>query len=102
MRMKIKYDSNLCLRRHGTPDRSFMENLPKDLVMNRTYYFLKTGKREFFIEGKIPLRETDGNGNLSRPLANVRIPEYTHFLKDGEVYTRGEYVILEILSPMQQ
>ena len=97
MRIETTPNPSLCLRKHGTPNRGIWENIPSYLMAGRPYHFLKYGRREFPINEEIELRETDGNENLSEPLAIIIIPEYTHFSKDGELWTRGEYVVLETL-----
>ena len=58
--------------------------------------FMKKGQRNYFLQGEIPLLETQGNQILSRPLASIKILEYTHKLLDNTPYTIGKYQIIEI------
>ena len=81
------------------------ECLPENLVVGETYNFLKKGQRLFWFSddpawssGQLPLSETTGNNQLARPIASVKILEATHFLKKGEVYTRGKYQVMEIFN----
>ena len=73
--------------------------------MGKEYNFLKKGQRVFWIsddpfwsKGEVPLCRTEGNGKLSRPLASIKILESTHFLEDGEVWTKGKYKISDIFD----
>ncbi|MEK6936189.1 MAG: hypothetical protein AABW67_05355 [Nanoarchaeota archaeon] len=63
---------------------------------NKVYKFRKEGQRNYWLEGEIPLLETQGNQKLSRPLASITIIEYTHFLKDKKPFTKGHYIIHEV------
>ncbi len=45
-----------------------------------------------------PLVETDGDQNLSRPLASVVITEATHILLDGMPCTKGKYRVVEVFD----
>ncbi|MGC9309829.1 MAG: hypothetical protein ACP5D2_04010 [Candidatus Nanoarchaeia archaeon] len=71
------------------------ECLPETLEIEGVYNFLKKGLRNYWILGEIPLRETKGNENLSKPIASIKILEVTHFLKDGEIWTKGKYKVIE-------
>ena len=42
--------------------------------------------------------ETRGNQKLSRPLASIIIIEATHFLKDGMLYTKGMYEVIDVFD----
>lgn len=64
----------------------------------KTYPFLKRDQRLYWLYGAIPLIETRGNEKLSRPKASIQIIEATHFLENGEIYTRGFYKVLEIFK----
>ncbi len=71
------------------------ECIPKILKKGKIYPFLKKGQRHYWFFGEIPLVETKGKGNLSRPKASILILEATHFLDKGEVYTKGKYKVIE-------
>lgn len=102
MGIQVEYNPDLALRKHGTQGRLEEECLPEKLKVNEIYPFLKKGQRDYWLEGEIPLLETEGNQQLSRPLASITILEARHFLKDGEVYTEGIYRINEIFNPEDQ
>jgi hypothetical protein len=72
------------------------ECLPEKLEENKMYRFLKKGQRNYWLEGEIPLLETRGNQQLSRPLASIMILEAIHFLKGRKVYTKGVYEVKEV------
>lgn len=72
------------------------ECLPESLVPGKFCPFLKEGQRNYWLGGEIPLRETKGNQELSRPLASITIIEATHFTREGRVYTRGRYVVNDV------
>lgn len=93
-----EYCPDLALRSFGTVGRSVEECLPEVLENGKTYNFLKKGQKHYWLIGEIPLRETKGEGILSRPSASVRIVEATHFLKNGELWTRGKYGIIEVYN----
>ena len=71
----------MALRRFGTKGRLEEECLPETIGAGRLYRFLKRGQRNYWLEGEIPLLETRGNQQLSRPLASIRVIESTHFFK---------------------
>ena len=75
--------------------REMEECIPDDLKSGETYSFLKKGQRLYWFYGEIPLRETKGKQNLSKPKASVIILEAVHFLKDNEVWTKGKYRVIE-------
>lgn len=66
--------------------------------MGKIYPFLKKEQRLYWIHGEIPLIETKGDGALSRPKASIIILEATHFLENGEVWTKGTYKIIEVFK----
>ena len=82
----VEFNPNLALREHGTSGRLEEECVPKNLERGGRYRFLKEGQRNYWLEGEIPLRITEGNQKLSRPIASVVILEATHFTKDAQVY----------------
>jgi hypothetical protein len=72
--------------------------LPEKLEEDRTHRFLKKGQRNYYLEGEIPLLETKGNQQLSRPLASIIILEATHKLIKGTPYTAGKYRIIKVFN----
>jgi len=101
MGIQIEFNPDLALREFGTDGRLKEECLPKNLISGVMYSFLKEGQRAYWLEGDIPLKETRGNQQLSRPLASIRIINSTHFIESRtrEPYTRGKYIINEIFDP---
>jgi len=93
MGIQVEFNPDLALRAFGTQGRLEEECLPEKLVVEEVYDFLKKGQRNYWLEGEIPLLETKGNQQLSRPLASIKILNATHFLKSGELYTKGEYEV---------
>lgn len=77
-------------------NRKKEECIPENLKVGQTYEFLKSGQRNYWLQGEIPLLETKGNQQLSRPIASIIIIESTHFLKNSEPYTKGKYKIIEV------
>ncbi|MEA2006963.1 MAG: hypothetical protein U9O20_02270 [Patescibacteria group bacterium] len=66
---------------------------------------MKSGQRlfwlsdsEFWENGQILLCKTSGDEKLSRSLASIKILEATHFLENGEVWTKGKYKIVEVFD----
>lgn len=100
MGIAVEFNPDLCLRdkTRRVQGRFDSECLPKELKIGEVYDFLKTGQRNYWLHEQIPLRRTDGNGNLSRPLASVRILEETHFLFEGDVYTKGKYQVINVFD----
>ncbi|MBS3093737.1 hypothetical protein J4456_04115 [Candidatus Pacearchaeota archaeon] len=95
MGIQIEFNPDLCLRAFGTQGRLLEECLPEKLE-KKVYAFVKRGLRNFYLLGEIPLRETKGNGELSRPMASVLILEYRHKLdKKNNPFTKGLYKIIE-------
>ncbi len=54
--------------------------------------------RNYYLLGEIPLVETKGNGNTSRPIASVIMKEVTHFVENGEIYTKGKYNVIDLFD----
>lgn len=96
-----EYNPDLALRNISEFEkgaRKQEECIPKNLKKGESYPFLKKGQRHYWFFGEIPLLETKGGGELSRPKASIIILEATHFLNKGEVYTRGEYKVTEVFK----
>lgn len=105
MGIVVEFNPDLALRRVGAEDRVIEECLPDILVKGEVYNFLKKGQRLYYLSddpewfaGEIPLFETKGEGRLSRPLASIKILEATHFLRDGEVWTKGKYLVKDVFD----
>ena len=96
MGIQVEFNPDLALRAHDMVGRLEDECLPALLEAGKTYPFLKKGQRNYWIFDETPLLQTDGKGNLSSPLASVLIIEPTHILRDGEVWTRGIYKVIEV------
>lgn len=102
MGIVVEYNPDLALRnieefRAGR--RKEEECVPESLETGQEHHFLKQGLRNFWLDGEIPLVETEGQGKLSRPLASIVILESTHFMKDGKHYTRGKFRVAEVFDP---
>ncbi len=108
MGIQIEFNPDLALRNiseYTKGNRKRQECIPANLEVGKVYDFLKKGQRifwfdesEFWSHGQIPLYETNGHQQLSRPIASIKILEVTHFLVDKEVYTKGKYKIMQIFN----
>jgi hypothetical protein len=105
MRIVVEFVPDLALREFGSSGRDAEECLPEKMEEGKIYSFLKKGQRNYWLSddpnwgfGQIQLCETTGGESLSRPLASVKILEVVHFLKDGRVWTRGKYKVIEIFD----
>ncbi|MCX6819220.1 MAG: hypothetical protein NT129_04455 [Candidatus Aenigmarchaeota archaeon] len=78
-------------------NRKKEEGTPKNIKAGHIYEFLKKGQRNYWREGEIALLETN-DGRLSRPIASIIILEVTHFLFNGQVYTKGNYKVIEVFD----
>ena len=101
MGISVEFDPELALRnisQYLAGKRKAEECIPEPLETDVTYSFLKKEQRNFWLLGEIPLIETKGHGNISRPKASVQILEATHFLNDGEIWTKGKYKVIEVFD----
>ncbi len=101
MGIQTEYNPDLALRNieeFKKGNRKEEECIPENLVNEQIHEFLKKGQRNYWIEGEIPLLETKGNQQLSKPLASIIILEATHFLLDGEPFTKGKYKVVEVFD----
>lgn len=101
MGIKVEFNPDLALRdisEYRKGERTKEECIPRNLNKGRIYSFLKREQRNYWLFGEIPLVETKGNQNLSRPIASIIILEATHFLEGGEVYTKGKYKVVEVFN----
>jgi hypothetical protein len=109
MGIQIEFNTDLCLRnisefKEGR--RKKEECTPEKLEAGKVYEFLKKGQRifwfndtDFWSKGEFPLCETNGNEEISRPIASIRMIEVTHFMENGEVFTKGKYNVVEVFDP---
>lgn len=96
-----EYNPDLALRNISefkNGNRKEEECIPENLEVGKIYPFLKLGQRNYWFYGEVPLVETKGNQQLSRPKASVVILEATHFLDGQQVYTKGRYKVVEIFK----
>ena len=101
MGIQVEFNPDLALRNISEfqQDRRKQEEcIPEPLKPGQIYGFLKKGQRNYWLEGELPLVETTGNQNLSRPKASVIILEATHFALQGQIYTRGRYKVMEVFT----
>ncbi|MGW8184893.1 MAG: hypothetical protein ACWGHO_02170 [Candidatus Moraniibacteriota bacterium] len=108
MGISVEFNPDLALRdisKYKSGERKAEECVPEKLEEGKIYDFLKSGQRlyylsdsEFYGQGQLPLMKTAGNENLSRPLASIKILEATHFLENGEIYTKGKYQVIKVFD----
>jgi hypothetical protein len=99
MGIKVEFNPDLALRNISefkAGRRQKEECIPDNLEVEKIYDFLKSDQRNYWLLGEIPLLETKGNAVLSRPIASVIILAATHFNKDGNIFTKGKYKVIEI------
>ncbi len=96
-----EYNPDLALRdisEYKNGNRKIEECISENLEVGKTYLFLKSGQRNYWLFGQIPLLETKGNQQLSNPKASIIILEAIHFLDNGQICTRGSYKVIEIFN----
>lgn len=101
MGIQVEFNPDLALRNIAefkNGNRKEEECIPEDMKAGEIYPFLKEGQRNYWFDGQIPLVETKGSQNLSRPKASILILEATHFKENGKVYTKGKYKVVEIFN----
>ena len=108
MGIQVEFNPDLALRDYKEflkGARKEEECIPERLISGKIYSFLKKGYRlywlsdsEFWSRGEMPLCKTEGNENLSRPIASIKMLELTHFLSNGEVYTKGKYQVIKVFD----
>ena len=101
MGLQIEFNPDLCLRNikeFKTGQRLVEECIPEKLDKGKIHSFLKEGQRNYWLEGELPLLETEGNQKLSRPIASILILEATHFKKEEKIYTKGKYQVKEVFD----
>ena len=102
MGIEVEFNPDLALRNiehFQQGKRKIEECIPENLEPGETYNFLKKGQRNYWLHGELALLQTEGEAKLSRPLASITILEATHFLQDGEVYTKGKYQVHAVFDP---
>lgn len=102
MGIEVEFNPDLALRNishNKTGSRARQECIPENLKEGEIYDFLKRGQRNYWLQGEIPLLETEGYQRLSRPIAAITILECTHFVRDKEVWTKGKYQVEEVFDP---
>jgi len=101
MGIAVEFNPDLALRNISEfkdGERKIEECIPEPLLEGKIYNFLKKGQRLYWLNGELPLRETEGGQILLKPLASVIILEATHFKENGEVHTKGKYKIVKIIK----
>ncbi|MFA4953438.1 MAG: hypothetical protein WC584_04395 [Candidatus Pacearchaeota archaeon] len=98
MGINVEFNPDLALRKYGTVGRKEEECLPERLEEGRAYKFLKEGQRNYWLDGELPLLETEGEQRLSRPMASITILEATHFRRKEKLYTKGKYLVNEVFD----
>jgi hypothetical protein len=108
MGIAVEFNPDLALRdiaEFKAGRRKVEECIPESLEEGKIYDFLKKGQRlyyfndsEFWGNGQMPLCKTGGDENLSRPIASIKMIEVTHFLEDGECYTKGKYKVISVFD----
>ena len=101
MGIQVEFNPDLALRdiscfKKG--ERKEAECIPENLEPGKVYDFLKSGQRNYWLQGELPLLKTEGNQNLSRPVASIIILEATHFVQDGNALTKGKYLVVQVFS----
>ena len=101
MGIRIEFNPDLALRNiseYKKGKRKKEEYIPEKIQIGKIYDFLKKGQRNYWLDDELPLLETKGNQELSRPLASIIIVEYTSFLQSGVPYTKGKYKIIDVFN----
>lgn len=101
MGIQIEFNPDLALRdisEYKRGKRKKEECIPVPLAKGKIYPFLKSGQRNYWFDGEIPLLETKGQARLSRPKASIIILEATHFKEHEKIYTKGKYKVIKIFK----
>jgi len=100
MGIQVEFNPDLALRNiteFKAGRRKIEECIPDTLEEGKIYNFLKEGQRFYWLEGELPLLETKGMGNLSKPKASIVILEATHFKENNKTFTKGRYKVIKII-----
>ncbi len=101
MGIAVEFNPDLALRsiyEYKAGRRKIEECLPEKLKVGEIYNFLKSGQRNYWLDGEVPLLETKGNQKLSRPFASIIILEAVHFKENAEIWTKGKHQIVEVFN----
>jgi hypothetical protein len=101
MGIAVEFNPDLALRDYSlykAGKRKKEECIPPKIEKRKIYNFLKSGQRNYWLEGELPLLKTEGNAILSRPLASIKIIEATHTLSKNTPVTRGKYKVIEVFD----
>jgi hypothetical protein len=101
MGIQVEFNPDLALREYSEflkGARKKEECVPERMMPGQIYSFLKKGQRNYWLDGEIPLVTTQGNQQLSRPVASVVIIEATHILLNGEAFTKGKYQVKSVFD----
>jgi hypothetical protein len=101
MGIKVEFNPDLALRNiseYKKGIRATEECIPENLRAGNIYDFLKHGQRLYWLDGELPLLETSGNEQLSRPIASIIILEATHFKNNDLSYTKGKYKVVDVFT----
>jgi len=108
MGIAVEFNPDLALRDYSefeNNNRQKEECIPKELKKGEIHEFLKKGTRVYWLNndpnwsyGEMPLMKTKGDGQLSKPIASIKIIEVTHFLLNDEPHTKGKYKIIEVFD----
>jgi hypothetical protein len=100
MGISVEFNPDLALRNISElkNGRKKEECVPEKLEAGKVYEFLKQGQRNYWLQGEIPLLETKGHQQLSKPLASIVILEATHVLHNEVPWTKGKYKVVEVFA----
>ncbi|MDP1833720.1 MAG: hypothetical protein Q8L11_02200 [Candidatus Moranbacteria bacterium] len=102
MGIKVEFNPDLALRdifESKKGRRKIEECVPENIKTGKIYNFLKREQRIYWFYGEVSLiKTTTKGGSFSQPVANVEFVEVTHFMQDGEVWTKGKYKVSEVFS----
>lgn len=101
MGIAVEFNPDLALRNISEfkkGHRKKEECIPADLKAEKIYPFLKSGQRNYWFDGELPLLETKGNAKLSRPIASILMQEVTHFKEKDCTWTKGKYKVVEVFN----
>lgn len=101
MGIVVEFNPDLALRNideYNAGRRKIEECLPEKIKVGEIYDFLKSGQRNYWLDGEVPLLETKGNQQLSRPIASIMILEAVHFKENDVIWTKGRYQIVEVFK----
>ena len=101
MGIKVEFNPELALRNiqeFKNGNRQLEECIPEQLEVGQNYPFLKSDQRLYWLLGPIPLIETRGGEDLSRPKAVITIIEETLFVIDDQTYTKGFYRVEKVIN----